>query len=136
MSEPDTNLHRRKSDDSLTSWLKDKVVAPLIVAFIVGSSAGGIALYKKIDDLSVQMTQQYTQTQGRELELRVAQLERDVTVVKANMVSLELLKRLEQNLSLLAINGQNDKSMNVIAGTIRSELESRRYTQEQNKGNK
>jgi len=136
MSEDIDVQHRRKSDDSVTSWLKDKVVAPLIVAFIIGSSAGGIALYKKIDDLSIQMTQQYTQQQGRELELRTAQLERELTVVKSNMVSLELLKRLEQAMSLLAANGQNDKSMAVIASTIRSELDTRKYTQEQNKGNK
>lgn len=135
MSE-DANLHRRKSDDSLGSWLKDKVVAPLIVAFIVGSSAGGIALYKKIDDLSVQMTQQYTQQEGHELELRIAALERETAVIRANMVSLELLKRLEQAMSLLAANGQNDKSMAVIASTIRSELDTRKYAQEQNKGNK
>ena len=136
MSEDIDVQHRRKSDDSVISWLRDKVVAPLIVAFIFGATTGGIALYKKIDDLSVQMTQQYTQQQGRELELRTAQLERELTVVKSNMVSLELLKRLEQAMSLLAANGQNDKSMAVIASTIRSELDTRKYTQEQNKGNK
>ena len=136
MSEDIDVQHRRKSDDSVISWLRDKVVAPLIVAFIIGPAAGGIALQKKIDDLSIQMTQQYTQQQGRELELRTAQLERELTVVKSNMVSLELLKRLEQAMSLLAANGQNDKSMAVIASTIRSELDTRKYTQEQNKGNK
>lgn len=135
MSE-DVNLHRRKSDSSWSAWFKDKVVGQLIVVFIVSSSAGGWAMYKKLDDLSVQMTQQYTQQEGRELELRIAALERETAIIRSNMVSLELLKRLEQAMSLLAANGQNDKSMSVIASTIRSELDTRKYAQEQNKGNK
>jgi hypothetical protein len=126
MSEPDTNLHRRKSDDSLTSWLKDKVVAPLIVAFIVGSSAGGIALYKKIDDLSVQMTQQYTVQEGKELELRVAATERELAIVRAQMVGWDTIKRLEQGLSLIAASGKTNEAMKVIALTLRQELEARK----------
>jgi hypothetical protein len=126
MSEPDNNLHRRKSDDSVTSWLKDKVVAPLIVAFIVGSSAGGIALYKKIDDLSVQMTQQYTVQEGKELELRVAATERELAVVRAQMVGWDTIKRLEQGLSLIAASGKTNEAMKVIALTLRQELEARK----------
>jgi multidrug resistance efflux pump len=130
------NQHRRKTDDSWGTLFKEKVIAPLMVLFIASSSAGGIALYKKLDDLSVQMQQQYTQQQGKDLEFRTSQLERELNIVQSNMVSLEMLKRLEQAMSLLAANGQNDKSMAVIASTIRSELDTRKYTQDQNKGNK
>lgn len=136
MSESDTNLHRRKSDDSWSAWLKDKVVGQLIVVFIVSSSAGGWAMYKKLDDLSLQMTQQYTQQEGRELELRIAALERETAVIRANMVSLDLLKKIELAMSVLASSGQTNKSVDVIVGTIRTEIESRKYAQEQNKGNK
>lgn len=126
MSETESNLHRRKSDDSVTSWLKDKVVAPLIVAFIVGSSAGGIALYKKIDDLSVQMTQQYTVQEGKELELRVSATERELAIVRAQMVGWDTIKRLEQGLSLIAASGKTNEAMKVIALTLRQELEARK----------
>jgi hypothetical protein len=127
MNEDIEHQHRRKSDDSVTSWLKDKVVAPLIVAFIIGSSAGGLALYKKLDDLSVQIQQQYTQQQGRELELRTAALERELNVVKADMVSFSVLKRIEMSLSLLAQNGQQNAGVKAMAGAISSEISSRGY---------
>jgi hypothetical protein len=132
----DNNQHRRKTDDSVAVWFKDKVVAPLIVAFIIGSSAGGWALYKKLDDLGLQMQQQYTQQQGHELELRIAAIEREQAVIKANMVSLDLLKKIELAMSVLASSGQTNKSIDVIVGTIRSEIQSRKEIQEYNKGNK
>ena len=126
MSESDTNLHRRKSDDSWSAWLKDKVVGQLIVVFIVSSSAGGWAMYKKLDDLSLQMTQQYTQQQGRELEIRMATAEREITVIKANMVTMDVLKKLELGMSLVAASGKSDEAMKVLALTLRQEIDSRK----------
>lgn len=126
MSNEIENPHRRKTDESITSWLKDKVVAPLIVAFILASSAGGLAMYKKLDDLSVQMTQQYTQQQGRELEIRVAAAEREITVIKANMVTMDILKKLELGMSLVAASGKSDQAMKVLALTLRQEIDSRK----------
>jgi hypothetical protein len=130
------NQHRRKTDDSWGILFKEKVIAPLMVLFIASSAAGGWAMYKKLDDLGLQMQQQYTQQQGRELELRIAAIEREQAVIKANMVSLDLLKKIELAMSVLASSGQTNKSVDVIVGTIRSEIQSRKEMQEYNKGNK
>jgi hypothetical protein len=132
------NQHRRKTDDSLASWFKDKVVAPLIVAFIIGSSAGGWALYKKLDDLGLQMQQQYTVSEGRALELRVSQAEREIAIVRSQMVGWDLVKRLEQQMSILASTNKSNAAAAVAAAVIRSELEARKevLSDTQNKGNK
>ena len=122
-------------DDEHIKWLKspeglawsEEQAAQDRALFYYGSSEWEADVIEAMEEQRVRNEQKW---------LRIAALERETAVIRANMVSLELLKRLEQAMSLLAANGQNDKSMAVIASTIRSELDTRKYAQEQNKGNK
>ena len=121
---PPVNQHRRAEDDSWSAWIRDKVLPPLIVAFIVGAAGGGLAVYKKLDQVAFAVDTQAAKSAA--IEARLAQVEADLTVTRSQMVGWDVLKRIEQSLQLVAQAGKGDKAMAGVAASMRSEIEARK----------
>lgn len=116
--------NRRADDHDWSVWIRDKVLPPLLVTFIVAAGGGGIALYRKIDGIAAAIEAQ--EVRARAIEFRVGQLESEVTVVRSQMVGWDTLTRMERSLAALAGMGKGNDAMRAVAGALRSEIESRK----------
>lgn len=102
---PQALRNRRVSDHSFVAYIKDKVLPPLLVAFIVSSVGIGAAAYRKLDQVSSDIAAQSSRTSA--LEERQARLEADLSAVKQSYVTraeiLETVKRVEQNQEIMML---------------------------------
>lgn len=97
--------NRRVSDHSVVAYIKDRILPPLLVAFIVSSVGIGTAAYRKLDQVSSEIAAQSSRTTA--LESRQSQLEADLSAVKQSYVTraeiLETVKRVEQNQEIMML---------------------------------
>ena len=117
MSNTNNNQHRRAEDVSWSAWIRDKILPPLLVAFIMASTVGGMATYKKIDTVANNIATQ---------EIRLKKLESDVIVLRSQMVGWDVIKRIEQGLQIAIMTGNTDKATAAIAASLKNELEARK----------
>lgn len=116
--------HRRASDNSLAGYLREKVLPPLIVAAILAGSAGGWAAYQKLDEVARTLPQ--INADIAQLRSEVNALKSAQTVMQAQMVGWDVLKRVELALAGLASAGKGDKAMSAVSGALRAEIDARK----------
>lgn len=107
-----------------SDWIRDKVLPPLIVAFICVSAGGGISAYRKLDQVAIALQQQIEV--NKNLEVRLTKAESDIIVIRSQMIGWDVLKRIEQSLSLLSANGEGNKGLKVMANALQVEIQSRK----------
>ena len=124
--------HRRASDQSFISMIKEKVLPPLIVASIIGGFGGGVAFYKKLDSVDSKLPQIIADIASMRLALEVERNERirlqsDVAAMRGQMVGWDSMKRMELFITS-QLNGRSKPSevAGAMAGAIRSEIDSRK----------
>jgi hypothetical protein len=113
-----------REEQGWSAWIRDKVLPPLIVAFICVSAGGGVSAYRKLDAVAVALQQQ-AET-NKILDARLTKAESEIVVIRSQMVGWDVLKRIEQSLSLLAANGESNKGVKAIANSLQVELQSRK----------
>lgn len=117
------NFHTKK-DTGWSDWIRDKVLPPLIVAFICVSAGGGISAYRKLDTVAAALQQQIET--NKNLEVRLTRAESDIIVIRSQMIGWDVLKRLEQSLSLYSANGEGNKGLKVIANALSVEIQTKK----------
>jgi len=83
-----------------------------------------VSAYRKLDAVAVALQQQ-AET-NKILDARLTKAESEIVVIRSQMVGWDVLKRIEQSLSLLAANGDSNKGVKAIANSLQVELQSRR----------
>lgn len=119
-----TQDSKDKEDKGWSDWIRDKVLPPLIVAFICVSAGGGVAAYRKLDAVALSLQQQAEA--NKNLEARITKVESDVIVIRSQMIGWDVLKRIEQSLSLLAASGEGNKGLKVMANALQVEIQTRK----------
>ena len=125
------NYGRRMEDHSITAMIRDKVIPPLIVAAIIGGAAGGWAAYRKLDDITVKLPQMSADISQSRIEItqlrsEIARTQNDLTVLRAQMVGWDVLKRVELALASLAKAGAGDRAMHAVSDALRAEIDARK----------
>lgn len=119
-----SNNQINQEEKSWSSWIRDKVLPPLVVAFICLSAGGGVSAYRKLDAVAISLQQQAEA--NKNLEARITKVESDVIVIRSQMVGWDVLKRIEQSLSLLAASGEGNKGLKVMANALSVEIQTRK----------
>ena len=96
----------------MSVWVLEKIGAPVVVACSLSILGTAIAQFLQV----------------RELTAEVTRIKERVTVLEANVVTLEMLKRIELSMTIAMTSGNGDKAMQAIAGALRSEIDSRKET--------
>lgn len=112
------------SDQSFAVRLRDNVIPPLLVAAILGGSAGGWAAYKKLDEVASKLPQINADLAA--LKTEQDRMKSEMTVLKSQMVGWDVLKRVELALAGLAQAGKGDKAMTAMSGALRAEIDARK----------
>lgn len=112
------------SDQSFAVRLRDNVIPPLLVAAILGGFAGGWAAYKKLDEVASTLPRMNAEI--GQLRAEVNELKSQQTVMQAQMVGWDVLKRVELALAGLAQAGKGDKAMYAVSGALRAEIDARK----------
>ena len=102
----------RLEDRSASVWVLEKIGAPVVVACSISILGAVITQFLQV----------------RELTNEMARLKERVTVLEANVVTMEMLKRMELMMTSAISKGDGDKAMQAIAGAMRAEIESRKET--------
>ena len=111
-------------DHSFVAKLRDNVIPPLLVASIMGGTAGGWAAYNKLDEVARTIPQM-----NADIALMKSQMEQqraEITVLRSQMVGWDVLKRVELALSNLGASGKGDKAMTAVSGALRAEIDARK----------
>ena len=106
------NPHRRAEDNSVSAWLRDKVLPPLIVATCLSCMTLAFAMYRMVSNH----------------DMRIALIEQQITVMRAQMVGWDTVARMERSLAALSAAGNGDKAMAAMASVLRNEVETRKET--------
>lgn len=117
-------MQNNQEERSWSSWIRDKVLPPLVVAFICLSAGGGVSAYRKLDAVAISLQQQAEA--NKNLEARITKVESDVIVIRSQMIGWDVLKRIEQSLSLLSANGEGNKGLKVMANALQVEIQTRK----------
>jgi hypothetical protein len=118
--------HRREraSDLSFAAKLRDNVIPPLVVAAILGGTAGGWAAYHKLEEIASRLPQINADIAA--LKAQQVQTQSELTILKSQMVGWDVLKRIELALGALAQAGKGDRAMYAVSSAIRAEVDARK----------
>lgn len=111
-------------DHSFVAKLRDNVIPPLLVASILGGTAGGWAAYNKLDEVARTIPQMNADIAM--LKAQIEQQRSEMTVIKSQMVGWDVLKRVELALASIAQAGKGDKAMTAVSGALRAEIDARK----------
>jgi hypothetical protein len=114
----------RDSDTGFSATLRDKVIPPLVVAAILGCAGGGIAAYRKLDELTSKLPQ--ISADISTLKAQQLQTQGELTILKSQMVGWDVLKRIELALGGLSQNGKGNEAMRAMANALHAEIDSRK----------
>ena len=99
-------------------WLtfRTKVLPTLIAASILSLCAASLSIYQKAAEVLAVI---------RSHDQRLTSLEKEVTVIRSQMVGWDTLKRIELTLSTLSTSGRGNEAVGNMSRAIRNELEAR-----------
>jgi outer membrane murein-binding lipoprotein Lpp len=115
---------RRMEDHSFITRLRDNVIPPLLVAAILGGTAGGWAAYRKLDEVAATLPRMNAEI--AQLRAEVDELKSRQTIMQSQMVGWDVLKRVELALASLSQAGKGDKAMIAMSGALRAEIDARK----------
>jgi hypothetical protein len=93
--------------------LIEKVIPPLLVSCCLGTAGGVMMIWNKLDKIET-------------IDVRVTSLERDITVLKSQMVTWDLVKRIELGVNTYAQIGKGNEVMGVVGKVLKMELDARK----------
>ena len=102
--------------ESLWVVFRTKVLPTLIAACILSTAGACLSLYQKASDV-LSLVRSHDQ--------RITHLEKEVVVMKGQMVGWDTLKRIELTLATLSTSGRGNEAFAVMSKTIRNEIEAR-----------
>jgi outer membrane murein-binding lipoprotein Lpp len=111
-------------DHSFITRLRDNVIPPLLVAAILGGTAGGWAAYRKLDEVAATLPRMNAEI--AQLRAEVDELKSRQTIMQSQMVGWDVLKRVELALASLSQAGKGDKAMIAMSGALRAEIDARK----------
>lgn len=99
-------------------WLtfRTKVLPTIIAASILSLAGASLSIYQKATEVLAVIHSH---------DQRLTSLEKEVTVVKSQMVGWDTLKRIELTLATLAGASKGNEAMSNMSRAIRNELEAR-----------
>lgn len=120
-------MRERESDSSLSVYIKDKIMPPLIVAFILGSGAGYFAMFKKLDEAISLSTRNANDVELIKLEMTAQRAEYTgkIAALQGQMVGWDVIKRIELFMQQYATAGKGNEAMKIMAAALKAESEAR-----------
>ena len=93
--------------------IKTKVLPPLLVVACVTTASGVLAIWRTLDKIEV-------------LNQRVVSIEKEISEIKSQMVTVEVLRRIEYSLATIANASKENSTAGTVANALKNELDARR----------
>ena len=93
--------------------IKEKVLPPLLVAACITTASGVVAIWRTLDKIEV-------------LNQRVVSIEKEISEIKSQMVTVEVLRRIEYSLATISIANKDNATAGTVANALKNELDARK----------